>query len=78
MLASRRSFVTGLVSFIAAPAIIRAGSLMPVKVMVEPIEILMPPYGWSPLMGNLEDLIELDKLHRQIAKAYGLQSDWFK
>ena len=33
LLASRRSFITGLVSLIAAPAIIRAGSLMPVKVM---------------------------------------------
>lgn len=33
MLTSRRSLITGLVSFIAAPAIVRAGSLMPVKVM---------------------------------------------
>lgn len=30
----RRAFITGLVSFaVAAPAIVRAGSLMPVKVM---------------------------------------------
>jgi hypothetical protein len=35
-LASRRSFITGLVSLVAAPAIVRAGSLMPVRVMVEP------------------------------------------
>lgn len=32
----RRQFITGLISLVAAPAIIRAGSLMPVKVM-EPI-----------------------------------------
>lgn len=32
----RRSFITGLVSLIAAPAIVRAGSLMPVRVMIEP------------------------------------------
>ena len=30
---SRRAFITGLVSLIAAPAIVRATSLMPVKVM---------------------------------------------
>lgn len=28
---SRRSFITGLISLVAAPAIVRAGSLMPVK-----------------------------------------------
>lgn len=37
MTLARRSFITGLISLVAAPAIIRAGSLMPVKVMVEPI-----------------------------------------
>lgn len=31
---SRRSLITGLISLIAAPAIIRAGSLMPVKTML--------------------------------------------
>lgn len=33
---SRRSLITGLISLVAAPAIVRAGSLMPVKVW--PIE----------------------------------------
>lgn len=32
----RRSFITGLISLVAAPAIVRAGSLMPVKMMIEP------------------------------------------
>lgn len=32
---SRRSIMTGLVSLVAAPAIVRAGSLMPVKMMIE-------------------------------------------
>ena len=27
----RRGFITGLIAFVAAPAIVRAGSLMPVK-----------------------------------------------
>lgn len=31
MSVSRRSLITGLVSFVAAPAIVRASSLMPVK-----------------------------------------------
>ncbi len=33
MTISRRSLVTGLATFLAAPAIVRAGSLMPVKVI---------------------------------------------
>lgn len=35
---SRRSLITGLVSLVAAPAIVRASSLMPVKAM--------PPANW--------------------------------
>jgi hypothetical protein len=30
---ARRSFITGLIAMVAAPAIVRAGSLMPVKAM---------------------------------------------
>lgn len=33
---NRRSLITGLVSLVAAPAIVRAGSLMPVKAMLPP------------------------------------------
>ncbi len=36
---TRRSFITGLISFVAAPAIVRAGSLMPVKVMEPTLSI---------------------------------------
>lgn len=36
----RRGFITGLVSLVAAPAIVRAGSLMPVRVMLPRIEII--------------------------------------
>lgn len=32
---SRRALITGLISLVAAPAIVRAGSLMPVKQMIE-------------------------------------------
>ena len=45
---SRRGFLTGLgAALITAPAIVRAGSLMPVKVMVE-------PYGIGPMMSVVE------------------------
>lgn len=43
---TRRSFITGLVSFVAAPAIVRSGLLMPVKVM-EPL------YGVGPALDAL-------------------------
>lgn len=33
---TRRSFITGLVSFVAAPAIVRVSSIMPVKVVDQP------------------------------------------
>jgi hypothetical protein len=36
MTLSRRSLITGLISLVAAPAIVRAGSLMPVKQMLSP------------------------------------------
>lgn len=34
---NRRSLITGLISFIAAPAIVRASNLMPVKTMLPTI-----------------------------------------
>lgn len=44
---SRRSFITGLVSFIAAPAIVRAGSLMPVKAIPPEYESFTSYFGWD-------------------------------
>ena len=44
MLASRRSFITGLISFVAAPAIVRVTSLMPVRGIImdlAPTDLLM-------------------------------------
>lgn len=37
---SRRGLLTGLTAFLAAPAIVRAGSLMPVKAWNEPMAIV--------------------------------------
>lgn len=43
----RRSFITGIASLIAVPAIVRAASLMPVRGIVQDI------YGTSPAMAAL-------------------------
>lgn len=56
---SRRSIITGLVALVAAPAIVRAGSLMPVKVMIE-------PYGTGPMV--LITVPYLDRLFRMLAE----------
>ncbi len=37
---TRRGFITGLISFVAAPAIVRAGSLMPVRGIIQPTSML--------------------------------------
>lgn len=44
-MASRRGFLTGLISFVAAPAIVRSASLMPVKVMESPVDLLNKYYA---------------------------------
>lgn len=41
IISNRRQLITGLISFIAAPAIVRASSLMPVKAFVLPDHRLM-------------------------------------
>lgn len=46
----RRGFITGLVSLVAAPAIVRVGSIMPVRMM--PVE---PIYGVSPAILGLTE-----------------------
>jgi hypothetical protein len=53
---TRRGFITGLISFVAAPAIVRAGSLMPIR------GIVMSSWPYS------QD--EMDAIHRQIAAAF--------
>jgi hypothetical protein len=41
--ASRRGFLVGALSLIAAPALVRASSIMPVKAWVEPAVTADPP-----------------------------------
>lgn len=44
---SRRGLITGLVSFMAAPAIVRASSLMPVKALIEPPIFIDEDLTWG-------------------------------
>ena len=60
----RRGFLTGLISLVAAPAIVRAGSLMPVKV------IDLQPYGRSPLIEGLQMMKDLEEIHKRIERAF--------
>lgn len=53
MILHRRSFITGLISLIAAPAIIRAGSLMPVKQMI------IPPGEYTIVIDSLTEMGEM-------------------
>lgn len=64
---TRRGLITSLVSFLAAPAIVRASSLMPLRgvplaapVALAPIEIIHP-IGWTAMLK-----FELDKINRTI------------
>lgn len=71
---ARRSFLTGLSALIAAPAIVRAESLMKVRaprIVVPRWEAdLIMPYGRSPMMDALSELRELRELwEREIMDA---------
>lgn len=50
---ARRSFITGLITLVAAPAIVRAGSLMPIKQMIHVAEYEGPIFT-PPLYGTLQ------------------------
>lgn len=57
---NRRGFLTGLGALIATPAIVRASSLMPIRVMPSPMELEF--YGLSPAMVALENIEYLQGL----------------
>jgi len=48
LLMPRRKFLTGLLGLVAAPAVVKATSLMPVKSFVE-VELRPPPAGFRRL-----------------------------
>jgi hypothetical protein len=67
----RRSFITGVVGLIAAPAIVRASSLMPVRGIVMPVV-----YGRSPAMAALETIRAVNNLPAEL-RAECVQQ-WFE
>lgn len=76
----RRGFITGLISLVAAPAIVRAGSLMPVKVMIEPVwrsfAEIDEVYGHGPLMNAMPYLIDWNAATREIIRITGMPQHW--
>ena len=52
MMTTRRGIITGLVSFMAAPAIVRAASLMPVKAVVLSPYDRLAALGWEQVHIN--------------------------
>lgn len=69
--------ITGLISLVAAPAIVRAGSLMPVKLVslrsvITPAEMGIDLYGRGPLM----QLFDADFINREIVKIYRIPARW--
>lgn len=60
----RRKFITGLVSLMAAPAIVRASSLMPVKVVIDPwinytVMPLFPPCYIGMMININNEIMEI-------------------
>ncbi len=76
---NRRSLITGLISLVAAPAIVRAGSLMPVKAMLP----LLSTFDGEDIVwrscpavdNNWSFVIYNDRTHRIISKSFGLLVD---
>ena len=64
---SRRGFITGLISFVAAPAIVRASSIMPVRSMKMPLENVFQALVQHPNMTATEILewIATPRMYRQ-------------
>lgn len=69
---NRRSLITGLISLVAAPAIVRAGSLMPVKLMqpIMPMAILPMPWETATREQILSEIGVL--VHQWAIQANGL------
>ncbi len=65
---SRRSLITGLVSLVAAPAIVRAGSLMPVKALDDAAFEFSPYYTAFPI--NPSRYTDLAAIMREVRLSY--------
>lgn len=72
MITSRRSFILGTVSLLAAPAIVRVESIMPVRSLrlAPPVGANLP-YGLVPCDGRLVSRALYPKLFAVIGTRYG-------
>lgn len=70
----RRTFLTGLAALITAPAIVRAGSLMPVRVVVEDLFDVYNRYGPLSDLAKAQHMINL----RRSAVLKYLEGDLFR
>ncbi len=61
---SRRRFLRGAATLLAAPALVRVASIMPVRVL--PASLAPLEYGRSPMMEMLPDIQRLQEAMRQI------------
>jgi hypothetical protein len=74
----RRGFITGLVSLVAAPTIVRAGSLMPVRTM------LVEPYGIGPMISAIQgmdildtfEMLDMNAVRAEIFKIMAVPPHW--
>lgn len=71
---NRRSFITNLISLVAAPAIVRAGSLMPVKALDDAAFEFSPYYTVIPINAPLYN--DLAVMMREMQRMY-LQGDYY-
>lgn len=62
---NRRSIITGLISFVAAPAIVQASNLMPVKMMSFNVVKMVGPLEWDP---KIIRLLRPDGVERSFSK----------
>jgi hypothetical protein len=63
---NRRGFLTGLVSALAAPLVVRAENLMPLRGIKVPLDYEVPewcPPGWIPASGQTLHRLQFPELH---------------
>lgn len=67
----RRSFITGLISLMAAPAIVRVGSLMPIKQMlIVPSRSIDELFSFDPISLSDFDLLKIVEHYRKQRELY--------
>ena len=85
MILSRRGLITGLASLVAAPAIVRASSLMPVKVWGDELPSFVGRFHgvdlWPGALNFVPDdevrlVVTADQLDRFVGAGFGKPSDY--